>query len=89
MQVGEASGLVTIDHSADLASAQTIASCADTPPAEITVNGSVTVSGGLTTRKLTTNTPGLYRVDYALTLANPTGTFPDYYFVRVSAPPED
>jgi len=89
MQVGEASGLVTIDHSADLASGQTIASCTDTPPAPITVNGSVSVAGGLTTRKLTVGTAGLYRVDYALTLANPTAAFPDYYFVRVSAPPED
>ena len=87
-QVGEVDGLVTIDHAADLASGQTIASCADTVPAGITQSGSTSVSGSQTTRKLNTPTAGLYVVPYALTLANPAGTFPDYYVVRVTDVPE-
>lgn len=88
-QTGEESGLVTVDDSANLASGQTIASCADTPQSGVTVDGAVTVSGGMTTRKLDTPTAGLYRVDYVLTLASPAGSFPNYYYVRVSNPPEN
>lgn len=80
-------GIITNDNAADLATGQTISAADYSPPTGLTAQGSATVSGGMSTQKLRADAVGLYVVPYVLTLASPTGVFPDYCYIRVSAAP--